>query len=322
MTDMDAFDRLIAKEVVHASAPPRPVDDAAIFTAVTAAQSHPWKLRSVFSAARFVVAGAIVALFGGFLVTSALLRGPDDGQDRGAAAPASAAVVSPTPTDGTAEERHKLIIDGIVLSIAARTGPTQEELPVLQGGEGHTTIGDYAHPPYWQIPDDLNDGLYISRDTAGSQAAEAMILWTTFPGSGHARPCLLDPSAGPSLADLADEVATAPGTKFVSGPADVTVGGRAAKHVVVTVALDAFLAEVSGGARTRTLGCDPGYFFGWKPQEGGMLWYTTDVGAKIDVWFVDLDDRELFLASITSEEADPSVLDEIDAIVGSIRFVE
>jgi len=317
---MDAFDRLIAKEVVHASAPPRPVDDAAIFTAVTAAQSHPWKLRSVFSAARFVVAGAIVALFGGFLVTSALLRGPDDGQDRGAAAPASAAVVSLTPTDGTAEERHKLIIDGIVLSIAARTGPTQEELPVLQGGEGHTTIGDYAHPPYWQIPDDLNDGLYISRDTYGSQAAEAMILWTTFPGSGHARPCLLDPSAGPSLADLADEVATAPGTKFVSGPADVTVGGRAAKHVVVTVALDAFLAEVSGGARTRTLGCDPGYFFGWEADDAGAFWQETLPGDSIGVWIVDVDGMLLFIEAITHTEAGPAVEQEIEDIIDSIRF--
>ena len=51
-------------------------------------------------------------------------------------------------------------------------------------------------------------------------------------------------------ADLATAAATAPGTELVTGPTDVTVGGHAAKHVVLTVRED--------------LGCDPGYFFTWQ----------------------------------------------------------
>jgi len=71
MTDMDAFDRLIAREVLHASAPPRPVDDAAIFNAITT-HSAKWRFQPMFSAAKFVVAGVIVALFGGFLLSGVL----------------------------------------------------------------------------------------------------------------------------------------------------------------------------------------------------------------------------------------------------------
>jgi hypothetical protein len=100
----------------------------------------------------------------------------------------------------------------------------------------------------------LKDDLYIANSTEEGQAAEAIILWTSIPDSLYARPCLLSPSAGSSAAELADAVAMAPGVELVSGPSDVTVGGRAAKHVVLSVVPDAMSMEVSDGAFRTAVG--------------------------------------------------------------------
>ncbi len=317
MDDMNAFEHQLADRVVR-MAGPAPHFDALEIARTAATQSPKWRFQSMFSATKYVAAGAIVALFGGFLLTSTLHQGPDDGQGPGAA---SAASVSPTPTDGSVEVRHTLVIDGITLSIEARTGPRSEDIPILQRGD-YPLVGpfEFVYPPWWEGPDDLKDGLYISRDTAGSQAAEGMILWTTFPDGQHARACLLDPSAVSSAGELAASVATSPGTDLVSGPADVTVGGQAAKHVVVMVTPDAFLEGVSGGRRTRTLGCGPGYFFGWEADDTGAFWQETVPGDTIGVWIVDVDGTLLFIEAETHADVGPAVEQEIEDIIDSIRF--
>ena len=74
MDEMTAFDQQIAREVVREAGPSEPVDGAAIFTAITAAQSPKWRSQSMFSATKFVVAGAILALFGGFLLAGVLTQ--------------------------------------------------------------------------------------------------------------------------------------------------------------------------------------------------------------------------------------------------------
>lgn len=68
MDDMNAFENQVGREVVLAMGPLRPVDDAAILTAITATRSPEWRVQSLFSASKFVVAAAIVALFGGILL--------------------------------------------------------------------------------------------------------------------------------------------------------------------------------------------------------------------------------------------------------------
>ena len=78
MDDMTAFERQVAGEYVRRAGPVRPVDAAAIFTAITATQSPKWRFQSLFNATKFVVAGAIVALFGGFLLGG----GPDAAAER------------------------------------------------------------------------------------------------------------------------------------------------------------------------------------------------------------------------------------------------
>ena len=137
-----------------------------------------------------------------------------------------------------------------------------------------------------------------------------MIYWTSYPDGDHADPCgrVLDSPIGPTAADLAAAVSTAPGTELVSGPSDVTLGGRPAKHVVLTV-----LAHV---------GCDPGFFFRWRDRDGGALWTTTGVGATIRVWIVDVHGTRLFIAAASTRgtAGRSDVEEQIQKIVGSIRF--
>lgn len=150
--------------------------------------------------------------------------------------------------------------------------------------------------------------LLIAKDTFGSQGAEAIIFWASFPEGTDANPCanLLSPPVGPSAADLAAAVSNAPGIELVSGPSDVTVGGRAAKHVELIVRED--------------VGCDPGFFYSWRAQTGGATWDKTMLGDTINVWIVDLDGTLLFIAGETHPGVGPHLAEEIEQIVESIEF--
>ena len=132
------------------------------------------------------------------------------------------------------------------------------------------------HPVKSIATDKLPGGpISLNKDVCGAQSAEGIIYWTSFPDGDYADPCarLLSPSTGASAAKLATAVARAPGTRLVKGPADVTLGGRPAKHVVLTV--------------RKKVGCDPGFFFTWRAVDGGTLWTRTGAGATIRVWIVD-----------------------------------
>ena len=73
MDDMNDFERQVTDEMARIVGPSRSVDYVAIFNSVTTAtQSPKWRFQSMFSATKFVVAGAIVALFGGFLLSGVL----------------------------------------------------------------------------------------------------------------------------------------------------------------------------------------------------------------------------------------------------------
>ena len=135
-----------------------------------------------------------------------------------------------------------------------------------------------------------------------------MIFWTSFPIAEHAEPCarLSSLPVAASVDDVAFAVSTAPGIELVSGPSDVTVGGRAAQHVVLVVLKD--------------LGCDPGYFFTWRDRTTGALWPSTNVGDTIRVWIVKVRGTILFIEAETTTQASAQLESEIEQIVGSIRF--
>ena len=100
MDDMQTFERRVATEVVQGMGPSEPVDDAAIFTAITATQSPKWRFQSMFSATKFVVAGAIVALFGGFLLAGVLTQQPSEELVPAAATDNASMAVSRFEVDG------------------------------------------------------------------------------------------------------------------------------------------------------------------------------------------------------------------------------
>jgi len=148
----------------------------------------------------------------------------------------------------------------------------------------------------------------VNKSIVGPQGAEAIIFWTSFPDGDYADPCagLLSPPVGPSAADLAAAVSTAPGTKLVTGPSNVTLGGRSAKHVALAV--------------REKVGCDPGFFYTWRDVNGGALWPTTGVGDTIRVWIVDVDGTRLFIEAETTKQAVGGLAQEVQQIVESIMF--
>ena len=101
-------------------------------------------------------------------------------------------------------------------------------------------------------------------------------------------------------------MATAPGTELVTGPSNVTVGARAAKHVVLIV--------------RESNGCHPGFFYTWEDVRGGALWSATRVGDTIRVWIIEVGGARLFIEAETSTDADYGLEQEILQIVESIRF--
>ena len=176
-------------------------------------------------------------------------------------------------------------------------------------GSSEDYVGDWER--FSSIPTDKSAGgpISLNKSFSGPQDAEAIIFWTSFPDGDYADPCarLLSPPVGSSAANLAAAVSTAPGTELVTGPSNVTLGGRPAKHVELTV--------------RKNVGCDPGFFYTWKEVPGGAFWQTTEVGDTIRVWIVDIDGTRLFIeAQTTRQVAGDDRKQEVEQIVESIRF--
>ena len=191
--------------------------------------------------------------------------------------------------------RHTVTEEGVPFSF---------RVPTKAGWERFSSIPTAISAPGGPIS--------LNKSTAGPQGAEAIIFWTSFPDGDYADPCarLLSMPAGTSAADLAAAVSTAPGTELVTGPSNVTVGGRPAKHVALIV--------------RESVGCDPGFFYTWREKHGGALWTRTGVGDTIGVWIVDVDGTRLFIEAETTKGFSPyldrDLEQEVERIVESIRF--
>jgi len=208
-------------------------------------------------------------------------------------------------------ERQSLTVDGVPFSF---TVPTEGWMPGIQ-----RKASDGTFKP---------GSLYIAKGTAGGQRAEAVVFWTAYPGGVNTGPChnLLTQPIGQSAADLAAVLSRAPGTNLALGPIDVTLGGRDAKHVALTV--------------REHLGCDPGYFFTWPDECWGACWIKTQVGDTIMVWVVDVGGKRLVIEAETTRQGvwvldadatprfveettdytDEELQREVQQIVESIRF--
>ncbi len=159
---------------------------------------------------------------------------------------------------------------------------------------------------------------FINKDTGVGPDGASFLFWDPDPAGVYANPCAhrISPVPGTSAADLATAVATMPDIKLVSPPSDVTVGGRAAKHLVLTVPKDAKCPAGDGG------------FYLWYAEGAGSPCgdagpcprYPTALGVTIRVWIIDVNGKRLFIEAESYEGAGPDVGQEIQRIVDSIRF--
>jgi hypothetical protein len=67
-------------------------------------------------------------------------------------------------------------------------------------------------------------------------------------------------------------------------------------------------------------GCDPGFFYRWHAECWGPCWVETNVGDTIRVWIIDVEGTRLFIEAETTTQANSALKQEIQQIVGSIRF--
>ncbi len=194
----------------------------------------------------------------------------------------------------------------------ARHTVTEQGVPFSFGVPvGHFTPGDEG---WWERHSSLTTDksargpISINKSMSGPQDAEAIIFWTSFPDGDYADPCarLLSLPVGSSAADLAAAVSTAPGTKLLTGPSNVTLGERPAKHVALTV--------------RKNVGCNPGFFYTWRAGIGGANWLKTGVGDTIRVWIVDVHGTRLFIEAETTKGYGFGLEREVQQIVESIRF--
>jgi hypothetical protein len=217
-----------------------------------------------------------------------------------------------------------MVVVAVITLLSPPSSPSATAQPL---GARHTVtekgvrfsfwVPELATPPVtdgWQrfnsISTDKSPGgpISLNRDVVGSQTAEAIIYWTSFPDGDYADSCarLLKRSIGRSTADLAAAVSAAPGTRLVKGPSNVTLGGRPAKHVVLTI--------------RRNVGCSPGFFYTWREVHGGPFWRTTVPGDTVQVWIVSVHGTRLFIEAATTKQAGRRLRTEARQIVESIRF--
>jgi hypothetical protein len=118
MDDLNALERQIEGQLNGFVGPILPVDDAAIFNDITAANQRKGWGFSMFSALKFVAASVIVALFGGFLLAG-ILTAPQGDEVAPAAVtgspspPTTEALLSSMVTDEVEPGIYQVINDGV-----------------------------------------------------------------------------------------------------------------------------------------------------------------------------------------------------------------
>ena len=154
-------------------------------------------------------------------------------------------------------------------------------------------------------------GFFINKDAGVAADGASFLFWDPAPKGVYADLCAhrLSPPAGPSTADLAAAVSTVPGTDVVSGPSNVTLGGRPAKRVVLKVRKD-----------NKCAGGDGGFYLWYGDVQKGEIRYATALGVTLRLWIVDVNGTRLFIEAESYEGASPKVDQEIQKVVDSIQF--
>jgi hypothetical protein len=137
----------------------------------------------------------------------------------------------------------------------------------------------------------------------GAPDGAGFIFWSRTPSTIYADPCAqnpLTPAAGPGIASLATAASRIPGTKLVSGPSDVTVGGHPAKRTVFTIPED--------------VGCPAGGFHLWDGR------WPTALPTTMWVWMVDVDGTIVWIDGETYKDTSSALEREMQQMIDSIVF--
>lgn len=155
------------------------------------------------------------------------------------------------------------------------------------------------------------DGVNLTKGPNLSKDGAWVLFWSV--DGVYADPCGHKPApkVSPSAADLAAAVASLPGTKLVSAPTDVTVGGHPAKTVAITIPKD--------------IGCAPEQFNLWYDSSpcgdaNPCYRWASAIGETNRVWIVEVDGTYVWIEAETYQGAGPEISQEIQSMIDSIKF--
>jgi len=181
MDDMTAFERQLAARLERKAGPRRAVDALAIARSATASRSPTGRFQTMFSATKFVVAGVIVALFGGFLLTSVMTQPRDDSRapvGAQASRPLSTATAGcdqPLIEPGDYEGTYDVVDDvGQEYRVVVPEGYAElAPVPlILQVGYG----GADTNYEWWRPYLDEIESLFVIADTSTGAAPASTLL--------------------------------------------------------------------------------------------------------------------------------------------------
>ena len=323
MDDMHAFERQVAGEMARRAGPVRPVDDGAIFRAITAAtQPHAWRVQPRFSMATLVIAATMAALFGGLLLMSLPARQePSDDVLVGA--------LSPLASDGSLEpSSHERCGGGAAVDLAPGTsysfgtGPLVFSVPtagwtlyrppfpepvVPMGSDWVIEKGPcVAHPGGWETASSSitfrrpPDGLYADPNCGVSRADSFGRESRDIAGG------LGSEDKRQQRADLAAAVAAIPGVEVIDGPSEIDEDSSevAGTHVAIII---------------PDAACTP-LWYDWDTAIRGMRW--NGPRNRISVWIFDyeghagISDERIW---IEGETSNAEMDDEIEQIIESVE---
>ena len=126
-----------------------------------------------------------------------------------------------------------------------------------------------------------------------------------------------DPAVGPTVDHLATALADLAPFQVTSPPKDMTVYGYGGKHLELTVPLDLPVDE-SRDDRLWRANQELGRAF--RHNTGDAFYGYTDPGYTEEFWILDVEGTRLMIAAERSAGSPEKDLDELRAILGSIRI--
>ena len=154
-------------------------------------------------------------------------------------------------------------------------------------------------------------GFEFVNGPVGAPDGASFIFWGETPDNVYGDPCAhtpLAPAAGPGIANLASAVSRIPGTQLVSGPSDVTVGGRLAKRIVIAIPED-----IDCSAASFKLWYDDGM----GPASGR---WPTVLPSTMSIWIIDVDGMLVWIDVETYKNTSPALEGEMQQMIDSIEF--